>query len=76
MVDACRVKARMGDRSIQVVEDVTLFVEVRERTDDSQHADVFGSRTLEQHRHAPLFEVGDDLAEGLGAGRVQHLQVG
>ncbi len=66
----------MGDGVIEVGEDVVFGRDVVEGSQGTQEPFVFGSWTLQQDRDVALFEVGDDLPEGLGAGGVEHLEVG
>ena len=73
---ASGVEPGVGDGVVEVGEDVVLAGEVVERADGPEEPLVLGSRALEQHGDVAVLEVGDDLAERLGAGGVEDLQVG
>ena len=74
--DPAHVESGVVDGEVEIVEQVVLVGEAVEGADGQQGPSVFGASTLEQHGDAPSFELGDDLAEGLGAGGVEHLDVG
>ena len=66
----------MGHRRRQVVEDVVLVgqaVEAPHRLEDPQ---VLHPDPLEQHGDPPALEVLDDVAEGVGGGGVEPLDIG
>lgn len=73
---AVGVVVGVGDGVVEVGEEVVLGGEAVEGADGAQEAFVFGAWTFEEHGDVPVLEVLDDLAEGLGAGGVEDLQVG
>jgi hypothetical protein len=66
----------VGDRGIEIGEEVIFVREPIEHTDVSQEFEVRSARTLEEHRDTARFKLLDDLTERLRAGRVEHLQTG
>ena len=77
MVVICSIDVapRMGDRRVQIGEEVLLVCEVVDGADLSQNPEVFGLGSLQQHRDASPFEVVDDLPQRMGAGGIEHVQV-
>ena len=70
------VKSGVCEGVVEVVEEVAFVGQAVEGADGAEDAQVFRSGTLEQHGDVAGFEFGDDLAERLGAGGVEHLEVG
>ena len=65
------MRARVGDRVVEVVEQVALVGEAIERTDRLQDPEVLGPRTLHEHGDVSRLELLDDLPQGLRAGGVE-----
>ena len=73
---AVGVHLRVGDGGVEVGEEVVLVREPVECSDGAEEPEVVGARTFDQHGDPACFELRDDLRERLGAGRVEHLEVG
>ena len=76
MRGAGKVEVGMGDRRVERVEQVALVGEAVERADGFEDPSVVGTHPFEQHSDPPSFELGDDLAQRLGAGGVERLHLG
>ena len=76
LLDAGDVKPGVGHRVVEVVEDVVLVGEAIESTDGTQDPEMLRAWSLEEHRDVTALEFGDDLAERLGAGGVEDLDIG
>ena len=61
----------VGDRVVEGVEEVPLICEVVEGSDGFEEPAVARPEPLEEHGDAARFEFGDDLAQRLGAGRIE-----
>ena len=75
-VGSGRVDSCVDDRFVEVREEMVFARQVLERAHGSEQPLVLGSRTLQQHGDVPTLQIGDDLGQRVGAGRVEHLQIG
>ncbi len=75
MRDAFDVQPGVSDRVVEVGEDVVLVCEVPEGADGVEDAAVRRAWALEQHGDVTMLELVDDLAQGLGTGGVEDLEI-
>ena len=70
------MQSGVNEGCIKIGEAVVLVGEEVEGADCSQHLDVLGAWSFEQHRDVTRLELGHDLTEGLRTGGVEHLELG
>ena len=75
MDDAFDVHAGVGHRLVEVGEDVVLMRKVLEGADGFEDAPVGFAGSLEEHGDVAVLELVDDLAQRLGSGGVEDLEV-